>query len=112
MPTAEDLFQKLSGNKYFSKINFSNGYWQITIPEEDIPNTAFVTQDGSYEFLKTPFGMVNSAATLKRGLKKLLKGLENVQFYCYDILVHTRTWEDITNLTRKGQPNKMEWSAA
>ena len=58
MPTTEYLFQKLSGDKFFSKIDLSKGYWQITIPEEDIPKTAFVTPDGSYEFLKMPFGMI------------------------------------------------------
>ena len=70
MPTAEHLFQRLSGDKFFTKIDLSKGYWQITIPEEDIPKTAFVTPDGSYEFLKMPFGMINSAATLKRAMKK------------------------------------------
>ena len=94
MPTAEHLFQKLSGDKFFTKIDLSKGYWQITIPEEDIPKTAFVTPDGSYEFLKMPFGMINSAATLKRAMKKLIKDLDNVDFYWDDILVHTRTWEE------------------
>ena len=94
MPTAEHLFQKLNGDKYFTRIDLSKGYWQISIPEEDIPKTAFVTPDGSYEFLKMPFGMINSAATLKRAMKKLLHGLDNVEFYWDDILVHTRTWEE------------------
>ena len=94
MPTAEHLFQKLNDDKYFTRIDLSKGYWQISIPEEDIPKTAFVTPDGSYEFLKMPFGMINSAATLKRAMKKLLRGLDNVEFYWDDILVHTRTWEE------------------
>ena len=94
MPTAEHLFQKLSGDKFFTKIDLSKGYWQITLPEEDIPKTAFVTPDGSYEFLKMPFGMINSAATLKRAMKKLIKDLDNVDFYWDDILVHTCTWEE------------------
>ena len=94
MPTAKHLFQKFNGAKYFTRIDFSKGYWQISIPAEDIPKIAFVTPDGSYEFLKMPFGMTNSAATLKRTRKKLLHELENVEFYWDDILVHTRTWEE------------------
>ena len=94
MPAAEHLFQKLSGDKYFTRIDLSKGYWQISIPEEDITKTAFVTPDGSYEFLKMPFGMINSAATLKRAMKKLLYAVDNVEFYWDDILVHTRTWEE------------------
>ena len=38
MPTAEHLFQKLNGDKYFTR----KGYWQISIPKEIIPKTAFV----------------------------------------------------------------------
>ena len=37
---------------------------------EDVHKTAFVTPDGQYEFTRMPFGMVNSGATLVRGLRK------------------------------------------
>ena len=94
MAVAVDLFQKLNGDKFFLKIDLSKRYWQITIPEVDIPKTAFVTPDGLYEFLKIPFGLMNAAAILKCGMKKLLKGMKNVAFYWDDILVHTRTWEE------------------
>ena len=93
MPTAADPFHKLSGDKYFSKIDLSKGYWQINDPEEDRHKTAFVTPDGSYEFLKMPFGMVNSATTLKRGMKKLIDDFDGVDYYWDDIIVHTPTWE-------------------
>ena len=96
-----DLSQKLNEDKLFSKSDFSKGYWQVTILEVDIPNTAFVTSNGSYEFFKMAFGMVNSAATLKRGMRKLLKDMENVEFYWDDILVHTRTWEEHLRILRE-----------
>ena len=51
MRTSEDLFQQLGKSKFFSKIDLSKGYWQIPIAKEDIFKTAFVTQDGTYEFL-------------------------------------------------------------
>ncbi len=72
----------------------SKGYWQIPVAESEIHKTAFVTPDGSYEFLKMPFGMVNSAATLVRAMRKLLAGLDNVDSYIDDIVIHTRTWEE------------------
>ena len=55
MSTAEHLFQKLNSDKYFTRIDLSKGYWQISIPEEDIPKTAFVMPDGSCKFLKMQF---------------------------------------------------------
>ena len=41
-----------------------------------------------------PFGMVNSAATLVRGLQKSLANLGNVVNYMDDISVHSKDWDD------------------
>ena len=94
MVTAVDLFQKLSGDKFFTRIDLSKGYWQIPVAEEDISKTAFVTPDGRYEFLRMPFGLVNSGATLMRALRKLLQGMDHVHNYVDDILVHTSAWNE------------------
>ncbi|XP_076435072.1 uncharacterized protein LOC143274949 [Babylonia areolata] len=101
MPTATDLFQRLSGSKIFFKIDLSKGYWQVPIPEEDIPKTAFVTPDGTYEFLRMPFGMKNSGATLKRGMRKLMGNMEGVVFYWDDILIHSETWGQHLDILRE-----------
>ena len=70
MTTAEDLFRRLSGKKYLSKIDLTKGYWQIPVAPEDVHKTAFITPDGQYEFTRMPFGMVNSGTTLVRELRK------------------------------------------
>jgi hypothetical protein len=64
IPTAKEIFQKISSSKYLTKLDLSKSYWQIPVAAEDIPKTAFVTPDGSYEFVKMPFGMMNSGTTL------------------------------------------------
>ena len=46
MTTAEDLFRRLSGKKYLSKIDLTKGYWHIPVAPEDMHKTAFVTPDG------------------------------------------------------------------
>ena len=94
MTTAEDLFQKLTNDRYFSKLDLSKGYWQIPVAEQDIEKTAFVTPDGHFEFLKMPFGMINSAATLVRAMRHVFQGLENVDNYIDDIIIHTKTWKE------------------
>ena len=87
MTTAEDLFRRLSGKKHLSKIDLTKGYWQITVALEDVHKTAFVTPDGQ-------FGMVNSGATLVRGLKKILKGMPGVGSYIDNIFIYSDSWED------------------
>ena len=94
MVTADDLFAKIGRSRYFTKLDFTKGYWQIKVRSEDIPKTAFVTPDGQFEFLKMPFGMVNAGATYVRSMRSLLKGLNNVESYIDDVLVHTATWHE------------------
>ena len=94
MTTAEDLFRRLSGKKYLSKIDLTKGYWQIPVAPEDVHKTAFVTPDGQYEFTRMPFGMVNSGATLVRGLRKILEGMPGVGSYVDDIVIYSDNWED------------------
>ena len=94
MMTAEDLFRRLSGKKYLSKIDLTKGYWQIPVAPEDVHKTAFVTPDGQYEFTTMPFGMVNSGATLVRGLRKILEGMPGVGSYIDDIVIYSDSWED------------------
>ena len=45
-------------------------------------------------FLRMPFGMVKSGATLMRALKILLKGMENVERFVDDILILNFTSEE------------------
>ena len=94
MTTAEDLFRRLSGKKYLSKIDLTKGYWQIPVAPEDVHKTAFVTPDVQYEFTRMPFGMVNSGATLVRGLRKILEGMPGVGSYVDDIVIYSDSWED------------------
>ncbi|GFO36119.1 Zinc finger protein [Plakobranchus ocellatus] len=93
MTPPADIFQGMEKDQYFSKIDLSTGYWQIPVRKEDIPKTAFVTMDCHYEFLRMAFGMMNSGATLTRGVKKLLCGMDNVVDYIDNLLIHTDTWE-------------------
>ena len=81
MTTAEDLFRRLSGMKYLSKIYLTKGYWQIPVAQEDVYKTAFVTPDGviysdSWEehlrTLKELFGRLRRAWITARPTKCLL----------------------------------------
>jgi hypothetical protein len=94
MPTTEDIFAKLQKDVYFSKMDFSKGYWQIPVAKEDIPKTAFVTPEGNYHFLKMPFGMVNTTATFNKLMRKVLVSVQSVDNYVDDLLEHTISWED------------------
>ena len=88
MTTSVDLFQRLSFKKYMSKIEFTKGYWQIPVAPEDVHKTIFVTPYGQYEFTRMPFDVVNSGATLVRGLSKILEGMPGVGSNIDDIVIY------------------------
>ena len=90
MTTAEDLFGKLGKCQYYWTIDLSKGYWQMPVAEKNVHKTAFATPYGCYEFLRMPFGMKNSGATLVRGMRKLLHDIDNAECYIDDLIVYAK----------------------
>jgi hypothetical protein len=55
LPWIDDLFDRLSGAKVFSRIDLGSRYYQIRIIEGDEEKIACHTRYGSYGFLVMPF---------------------------------------------------------
>lgn len=66
MPNAEEMFAKLAGYKYFSRIDLSKGYWQLPLSEAAKSKTSFQTPKGLFEFTRMPFGLVTAPASFSR----------------------------------------------
>ena len=94
MPSANDIYAKLSGDKYFSKIDLGKGYWQIKMDTASKEKTAFSTPDGLYNFKTMPFGLVCAPAVFTKLMRTLLRGLKGVDNYIDDILIHTASFDD------------------
>jgi hypothetical protein len=61
----QDLSNSLHGCSVFSKIDLAKGYHQIPVAAADISKTAIITPFGLFEYLFTPFGLLNTAQTLQ-----------------------------------------------
>lgn len=102
MTKPDDIYAKVQGSKFLSKIDICKGYWQIPVRQEDQVKTAFVTpESGAFQFKRMPFGLMNSGATFNRMMRKLLKNLNNVCSYIDDILIFTNTWQDHLNVMKE-----------
>ena len=93
IPDIEELFIKLAGKKFFTKVDLSKGYWQIEVSEEDRPKTAFQAPQGLFQFTRMPFGLITAPATFARMMRMLeLEKCSSMNFFD-DILTASDTWE-------------------
>lgn len=92
-PTTEELLNRLAGHRFFTKLDLKSGYFQIPISEADKEKTAFVTQDGLYEFNVLAQGLMNAPPTFQRVMNNLIAtGRWNyVVVYLDDILIFSDT---------------------
>ena len=90
----EEQWKRLSDAKFFpTNRDLFSGYYQIPVSPESIPLTAFVIQDGHYEFVRVPFGLINAPAVFQRTLNLVLGQLRftKILLYLDDILIPAAT---------------------
>ena len=96
LPIINDLFDRLHGAKYFSKLDLRSGYYQVRIVEGDEPKTTCVMRYKAFEFLVMPFGLTNAPATFCTLMNQVFHEYLNkfVVVYLDDIVVYNSTLEE------------------
>lgn len=96
LPRIDDLLERLHGSKVWSKIDLTQGYYQVRIKEDDIPKTAFRTRYGLYEFTVLGMGLCNAPATFMRVMNDALRPFLDRFVLCYldDLLIFSDSEEE------------------
>jgi hypothetical protein len=102
-PLIEDHIKRLAGFKYFTSLDLLCGYFHIPINEDSIPFTAFITQDGHYEYLGCPFDLTNAPAVFQRMINTALGQLRfnKVLRYLDHILIPANTTRECNETLRE-----------
>jgi RNase H-like domain found in reverse transcriptase/Reverse transcriptase (RNA-dependent DNA polymerase)/Integrase zinc binding domain/Retroviral aspartyl protease/Chromo (CHRromatin Organisation MOdifier) domain len=103
LPRMDEIFDRLTSAKFFTKIDLRSGYHQIRLDKDAIPKTAFRTRYGLFEFTVLPFGLTNAPSTFMALMNDVfhtyLDGF--VVIYLDDILIYSSTLEEHLNHLRK-----------
>ncbi|CAF0786226.1 unnamed protein product [Adineta steineri] len=98
-PSIEELVQRLGGHSWFTKIDMKAGYHQIPIQHKDKEKTAFVTQDGLYQFEVLPMGLTNAPASFQRLMHNII-GYNRWDYTCVyldDVIIFSNSFEQHMN---------------
>ena len=82
-PMIEELMQKFYGCEFWSKIDLTQGYFQIELSVESRPYTAFLFGSGLYQFVQVPFGVKAAGSGFIRALSIALEG--DIEKYRYEV---------------------------
>ena len=67
-PDVQDVLQKVGRARWISCFNAKNGYWQIPMKKESQWLTAFVCDEGLFEFKRMPFCLKSASNTFIIGM--------------------------------------------
>ena len=96
LPLMDELFDRVHGAKYFTKLDLRSGFHQIRIALEDREKTAFRTRFGSFEYTVLPMGLCNAPGTFMRLMNDTFRDMldKSVLVFLDDILIFSRTLEE------------------
>ena len=94
MPSIQDLLVKISGSKYYTKIDLNSGYYQFSIEEKYKHKTCFSTPFVNFQFRMIAQGLSGTPATFQNGMNFLLGDIDNVSVYLDDILIYNKTLKE------------------
>ncbi len=94
LPRIKDIFLRIRGSTTFSKLDLRKGYFHIPLHKDSQHLATTITPLGLRQYRRLPMGLKDSASAFQRRVHETLTGLEGVEVYIDDILIHGRDKEE------------------
>ncbi|KAJ8385356.1 hypothetical protein AAFF_G00189770 [Aldrovandia affinis] len=95
LPRIDNVFDCISGSKWFSSLDLRSGYWQVELAPDARHKTTFTIGQGLWQFCVMPFRLCNTPVTFERLMERVLSQVPKRHCIVYldDLLVHTSDFE-------------------
>ena len=96
LPLMDELFDRVYGAQFFTKLDLRSGFHQIRIHPDDREKTAFRTRFGSYEYTVLPMGLCNAPGTFMQLMNETFRDMLDrcVLVFLDDVLIFSKTKEE------------------
>ena len=93
MKTIEEVISRMPNAKFFSKLDATQGYWQVQLDDESATKCTFNTPFGRYRFHRLPFGISSAPEVFQRIMSQIFDGNEGIEVIVDDLLIWGETRE-------------------
>ncbi|GFT80556.1 retrovirus-related Pol polyprotein from transposon 297 [Trichonephila clavipes] len=96
LPVIDDLLTNIPHTGVMSTLDLRSGYFQLAISPKDIEKTAFITRNGTFAFLRMPFGLSGVAPNFKKAIDIILKPVIGrfMLVYMDDVIITSPSLKD------------------
>ncbi|GFX68418.1 retrovirus-related Pol polyprotein from transposon 297 [Trichonephila clavipes] len=96
LPMIGDLITNIPHTAIMPTLDLKSGYFQLAISPEDIEKTAFITQNGTFAFLRRPFGLSGAAPNFHKAIDIILKPVLGRFVMCYmdDVIITSPSFKE------------------
>lgn len=99
IPLLQDMVNGVRGKPWMASLDLTKAYWQLPMNPEDCEKTTFICEEGTFMFLRVPFGLAGAVAhyqsVLREAIQSLkLKPTQHMANYIDDVFIGAENYQD------------------
>ncbi|GFW06401.1 retrovirus-related Pol polyprotein from transposon 297 [Trichonephila clavipes] len=96
LPVIDDLITNIPDTGIMSTLDLKSGYFQLAISSKDNKKTVFITRNGTFAFLRMPFGLSGAAPNFEKAVDITLKPVIRrfVMVYMDDVIITSPSFNE------------------
>ncbi|CAH8583497.1 unnamed protein product [Dicrocoelium dendriticum] len=94
LPTVDELLVKITGARFFSKLDLRKAFFHMPLTPESRPLTAFLTSSGLFQYKVLPMGLSSAPAAWQKFMNHSLADLPGQIAYMDDICVFGKSRDE------------------